>query len=342
MNNKFCRNCGSQITLDDLFCTQCGTKIEKHSRSSVKTGRGSFLKTRFLPIFLGLILIIYGLLYSALFFIGIRTTAIITDINQIIDQSSSAMDYDYEIRYRFSADGDTYTGQYRKRRVYDLRTLPKTGDSIEIKYLSFYKNINSIPAIPIIPFFLMVFGFLLLFLGIKPKKNTEITPVPKPNNDTAFHHGHEKILGIINSMRQKTGLFSSRLFNLVITNRRIIFANITKEMLNQAAKEAAEEGKAEGRGFLARSALMLKSPERISQKQWSMAPDSILQEDMNNFFIDYNDILSIKIRSGAYIHEQGQYENDRMIIKTRANKFNLAFESSNSSQAKELLKNFIG
>ncbi|MCA9390520.1 hypothetical protein KC571_03890, partial [candidate division WWE3 bacterium] len=62
------------------------------------------------------------------------------------------------------------------------------------------------------------------------------------------------IIGIIPRTNLKTGLFSSKSFSLIVTPEEIIAALITKEMLQNTAKEASEKAKEDGKGFFKRLA----------------------------------------------------------------------------------------
>ncbi len=152
----------------------------------------------------------------------------------------------------------------------------------------------------------------------------------------------ERIAGIIPAMRRKTGLFSSKVFNLVVTDRRIVFAEVTNEMLKQAAENAASEAKADGKGFLARAAATAGSWQRVHQQYWQMTPQAILSESPNNTSIDHRDIVSIRIRGGGFDYDDGQQAPDEMRIKTNRGKVKLFFERGKSSEARSLLRELLG
>ena len=79
----------------------------------------------------------------------------------------------------------------------------------------------------------------------------------------------EKILGIIPNVK-KMKLTGQDTYAVVVTERRMILAQLTGEMLKQAAKEAQEKGKAEGKGFLDRWGDQLKATFTYSQKYWNI------------------------------------------------------------------------
>lgn len=179
----------------------------------------------------------------------------------------------------------------------------------------------------------------------RPAEAPEEQPRPSASSQgqPAGAPGGERIAGIIPGMRHKTGLFSSKIYNLVVTDRRILFAEATTRMLNQAAKDAAAEAKEQGKGFFARAAETMQSQHKIYQKYWQMAPEEILAETPGNFAVEHNQIVSIKIRFGKFNEEQGQYDKDEMQIKTSREKMKLIFEYSNAAKdAKRLLQELLG
>lgn len=65
------------------------------------------------------------------------------------------------------------------------------------------------------------------------------------------------------------------MYNLVVTDRRIVFAEVTKEMRKPAAEDAAAKAEEEGKGFFAGAAATAGSWHRIDQKYWQMGPEAV-------------------------------------------------------------------
>ncbi len=178
-----------------------------------------------------------------------------------------------------------------------------------------------------------------------PSKSTSERPEERAAADApgeAPGTDDERIAGIIPAMRRKTGLFSSKVFNLVVTDRRILFAEVTNEMLKQAAKDAASEAKADGKGFFARTAATARSWHRVHQQYWQMTPEAILAESSSNTSIDHRDVVSIRIRGGGFDYDDGQQASDEMLIKTNREKVKLFFERGRSGEARSLLRELLG
>ncbi len=160
--------------------------------------------------------------------------------------------------------------------------------------------------------------------------------------------GRENIIGIIPAMHRKSGLLSVKSYHLVVTERRIIFAEAAQQMFNQAVKEANEESKAQGKGFFRRAADALKSSERIYKKYWQMAPEAILAGTPGNFAVELGDILAVRVirqsglKIGIMVSDDNQQKKDEMHIQTAREKIKLTFAGSGSGEAKKLLQELLG
>jgi hypothetical protein len=154
--------------------------------------------------------------------------------------------------------------------------------------------------------------------------------------------GGERIAGVIPAIRRKTGLFSSKTYSLVVTDRRILFAELTQQMATQAAKDAAEEAKAQGKGFFARAAQTALSGHRIYQKYWQMAPEAILAETPGNYAVELRDIVSVRVKAGMWDEVHDQHHHDEMHIKTHGEKMKLTFVHGSARDAKKLLQGLLG
>jgi len=84
-------------------------------------------------------------------------------------------------------------------------------------------------------------------------------------------------------------------FGGVITGKRMIFAQITSEMLKDAINMARDKAKAEGKGFFEQWADQLSASFGYVQKYLTMEPSAILSETPGNFDIDNSSIREIKL-----------------------------------------------
>ncbi|MEM3427933.1 MAG: zinc ribbon domain-containing protein [Nitrososphaerales archaeon] len=118
----------------------------------------------------------------------------------------------------------------------------------------------------------------------------------------------ETILGVI-LLRKPKSLGRYDTFAGVLTTSRMIFAQITKEMLNEAARLAKEQAKAEGKGFWGQWVSQLNATLNYMQKYLKMEPAAILNETPGNFALNNDSINEIKLklkqtrRGEPHLHE---------------------------------------
>lgn len=161
-------------------------------------------------------------------------------------------------------------------------------------------------------------------------------------SDPALHvERGEALMGIIPALQRKIKLLKFKTYTLAVTDRRLIFAELTGEMLKEAAAEAIEESK--GKGFFTRMKETATSQQRVYSRYKEMRPEDIIAETPGNFAVNNNEIKTVRIRTGHYIDEHGQYDNDTMLIHTTREKINLTFNYSGATpEAKKILWRALG
>ena len=133
-----------------------------------------------------------------------------------------------------------------------------------------------------------------------PVQSPMYTQVPMPSG--------ERVLGVMVLRKPKSlGRFDS--YTGVVTNLRMIFAQMTNEMMTQAVQVARDQAKAGGKGFWGQWGDQLKTAFTYSQRYLSMPPSAILAEMPGNFAFDNNAIREIKLKEDRsrgedlYVHE---------------------------------------
>ena len=165
-----------------------------------------------------------------------------------------------------------------------------------------------------------------------PKPAQQVAPAPVTSQPTPIQTpasappvSSETVLGALVLRKPKSlGRYDS--FTGVVTNQRIIFAQMTSEMIKQSVQMAKDQAKAEGKGFWSQWSDQLKASYGFAKTYFSIAPAAILSETPGNFAVDNNTISEVKIKSKeqmrgsqgqqAYRHEfemeirspQGKYE----------------------------------
>jgi hypothetical protein len=112
----------------------------------------------------------------------------------------------------------------------------------------------------------------------------------------------EPIVGAI-PLRKLKSLGRYDAYAAVLTSQRMIFAQLTSEMVTAAAMAAKEQAKAEGKGFFGQWADQLRGSFNYTDKYLAMQPQAILAETPGNFALPNSAIVEIKI------HLKGEHDN---------------------------------
>jgi hypothetical protein len=149
----------------------------------------------------------------------------------------------------------------------------------------------------------------------------------------------EEIVGIIPNTH--AGFLGQKAYNLIVTNHRLIAAEITKDMINDAVKKTIDESKEQEDGFFKRTAKTMTSGLNLYRKYYEMPIQNIINENPGNYSISVDDVKKIRINIGM------MYENDRqnpneIRIKWNTGKETFRFSNISSSDVKNILKKTFG
>lgn len=128
-------------------------------------------KTRLVLTGVGLLLIVLALRSVALQVAGKSAQATVTDVKRATGNQNDPMDHNYQIAYRFAADGKSYSGSLTRKKVYNTAALPNVGAMVPIRYIPSAPMVNGGDNESVLGG--LVFGVLgigLLIAGIKPRK----------------------------------------------------------------------------------------------------------------------------------------------------------------------------
>jgi len=107
----------------------------------------------------------------------------------------------------------------------------------------------------------------------------------------------EQVIGVIGNARKMKLLGAAwDTYALVVTDRRMIIARLTADKLNAAYKEAAENAKAEGKGFLGQIAHQMSIAFQYCQKYETMPPEFALAETKANRAIENVRISAVNLK----------------------------------------------
>ena len=110
-------------------------------------------------------------------------------------------------------------------------------------------------------------------------------------------------------------------FNIVVTDRRMVLAQMTQQMLNAAIVEAQQRAKAEGKGFFAIMKDQMAAQFQFAQRYETMHPDQALAETPGNRALPNERIssVSLKLRDGG--SGDVEYMEFKMVIDSADGKF---------------------
>ncbi|MGA3111938.1 MAG: zinc ribbon domain-containing protein [Candidatus Bathyarchaeia archaeon] len=171
-----------------------------------------------------------------------------------------------------------------------------------------------------------------------PASSPQASPVPASITPAPNEMGSEPIFGVILFKEEKSfGRWDT--FNAVVTGQRLIFAQMTSEMMKAAAQQAREQAKADGKGFFGQWSDQLKATYGYSRKYLAMSPSAILAETLGNFELINNAISEINLKERFKREDQGVYEFEVQIHST-AGKYEFLMDQNNDYV--KLLKRVYG
>jgi len=132
--------------------------------------------------------------------------------------------------------------------------------------------------------------------------------------------GAEEVIGVIgNAKKMKMFGVSYDTYTLVITNRRMIFAQLTQALANTAIMEAQAKAKAEGKGFLGIVQDQMAASFGFAIRYEKMTPDQTLAETRGNVAIENSRITAIKMQLKD--SDNTNYREFKTVIESMDGKF---------------------
>ena len=157
----------------------------------------------------------------------------------------------------------------------------------------------------------------------------------------------EGIIGVIPNASRKKNLISMETFNIIISNQRLVFAQVTSQMVKDAA--ASHRGEGVG-GFFA----AMGSGYTLWERYLQMPPEQALHENPNNFAVYLNQIRKVKYSGGKVLFSKGvvsvgfnvgvgfnnnnDNDNAKLEIDTVGGKYNFEIAPQFQQQTAQVLK----
>lgn len=157
---RYCEQCGAALGPNARFCGKCGQPLAQEATptpppqpptppvSHAQAQACAVMETapkkkrtpilgRILAILAGFVLIFLGLRGPLLSLLGESVTAVITDVSP-----ADSEEHTYQITYRFTAGGQTYTGSWSQKAL-NITKLPSEGAQVSIRYLPAWPGLNA-------------------------------------------------------------------------------------------------------------------------------------------------------------------------------------------------------
>ena len=124
----------------------------------------------------------------------------------------------------------------------------------------------------------------------------------------------ERVVGYIPAVRMKTGLFGSKAYTLVFTDRRLLFAELTDRVLTRLVTDARAAAKASGGGFMGQWGAQLEAAASAGRQYLAMTPEAILAETPGNLAVTPAEVRRLEIRRES---REGSGGLDKDCLKIR-------------------------
>lgn len=118
-------------------------------------------------------------------------------------------------------------------------------------------------------------------------------------------------------------------YNLVVTNRRSIFAKLTNEIATETVKMRRDQAAADGKGFFGQWKAQLAGLINYGDRYFALTPDQALNETQGNFAVDNSMIRGIKTKSeGGDEDEKSTWEIEISTVSEKL-KFQTQYDPRN-------------
>ena len=150
----------------------------------------------------------------------------------------------------------------------------------------------------------------------------------------------ESVVGVIASLQRRKGLLGYETFNVVVTPSRLVFAYMTQQMMNDAVRQAQQEAKSQGKGFLGQMAAQMGWLGIMSERYHATPVEAALAERPENFFIPNNQIKQVKVERRE--SRQEHTHTDNVLIVAASGKYDFEIKGVNPADVRQLLARVLG
>ena len=142
--------------------------------------------------------------------------------------------------------------------------------------------------------------------------------MPEPHRSESTPN--ESVLAVISNLTLVGGFMGikQKRYTLVVTDERLIFAELTKAKARELSDEARRRTKAEGGSVFEQLGAQMRVAQDHAQLYWSIPPEAALAETPGNVAVDRSDIRKVKFKYGA-----SETASDLVILKTGSDTYKL-------------------
>jgi hypothetical protein len=126
-----------------------------------------------------------------------------------------------------------------------------------------------------------------------------LSATPANNRQSAQYipaPGEPQVLNVLSNAEIRSPSGTSDIYTLVFTDRQVILAKLTGEIIRDMQNKAQARSKAEGKGWLGRTRDAMKASGAVGDRYAGMASGQILGETTGNFAIDHEAVGSVSIK----------------------------------------------
>jgi hypothetical protein len=157
--------------------------------------------------------------------------------------------------------------------------------------------------------------------------------IPPPAESPASSYT-ETVKMVIPNLTISKSWGRSDTYNVIVTDRRSIFAKLTNPIMSETIKLRREKAAAEGKGFFGKWAAQMAGFNNYTERYSVLSPDQALNETGGNFAIDNASIRKVKVRLSSD-EDSAEYEVEIITANEKLN-FKARYDPS------KMLKNIYG
>jgi hypothetical protein len=129
-------------------------------------------------------------------------------------------------------------------------------------------------------------------------------------------------------------------YTMIVTPKRLVFASVSTDLMKAAVKDAREDAKRQGKGFLGQWGAQLAWLDVLHRTYQTMTVDAILRQYPGSFAIANHQIRRIRYKRNW--DEEGGPGSDELVLRTADGKYRFKLLTGDLGQVKKLLRQTLG